>query len=782
MSLNNLVQYNSCLNNKNRILDLIMSSTSIIHIAESSDPLSIVDPLHPPIEFCVQIDHEKMLKTHDEARFRFHKADYEKINIDLNKIAWEKELAYCSGVDEMVTRFYKILKIIIAKHVPKSKPRSNKYPVWFSAALVKVINEKLKYRIKYRKYRNPRDSLTFELLRERCTKLLNVCYKLYLKRLESSLASNPKLIWSFIKHKKGRNSSYPAQMSLGNEVATSGSDICELFASQFSSVYSTDKLPIPDQSYLAPGNNYLTTILVTKDQVFRVLKRLDPTKGAGSDGIPSIFAKKCAGALALPLCIIINKSLSSGIFPLAWKRALVIPLFKSGDTTVVKNYRPISILPTFAKTFESLLCPIISSHFQHLITPEQHGFIKARSTLTNLVSFVEDLAAGVDRGRSYDAIYTDFSKAFDRVSHEMLLHKLSSIGIAGMFLKWCKSYLSDRQSIVVAGGHKSKEFRAISGVPQGSHLGPIFFNIFINDVGKCINNSKFLMFADDLKIYRIVNSSEDAALLQSDLCNLVLWCRANGMSLNPSKCHVVRFSRKKNVPYRVYHINQEPLNEVSHTRDLGVILDSKLRFNLHIDNVATKAFKMLGFILRICKDFKNPITKITIFSCLVRSILEYCSTVWNPHYSVYIKRLESVQKRFLWHLTYSCNLGHRLSNYKDRLLHFNIKSLRHRRELLDIMFLYKLINGNLDTPDLLSRINIYVPKQLQRLKKPPFTIDTSKTNLGYYAPINRSLRSYNLIHNANTNDPEPHTNKGYLDIFSNSQCKFKQNVSQVIGE
>lgn len=288
--------------------------------------------------------------------------------------------------------------MIIAKHVPKTKPRSNKYPVWFSAALVKIINEKLKYRIKYRKYGNPRDSLTFELLRVRCTKLLNVCYKLYLKRLESSLVSNPKLIWSFIKHKKGRNSSYPAQMSLGNKVATSGSDICELFASQFSAVYSTHKLSIPDQSCIAPVSNYLTTISVTRDQVFRVLKRLDPTKGAGSDGIPSIFAKKCAGALALPLCIIINKSLSSGIFPTAWKSALVIPLFKSGDSTDVKNYRPISILPTFAKTFESLLCPIISSHFQQLIMPEQHGFTKARSTSTNLVSFVEELAKGVDRG------------------------------------------------------------------------------------------------------------------------------------------------------------------------------------------------------------------------------------------------------------------------------------------------------------------------------------------------------------------------------------------------
>ncbi|CAF4930014.1 unnamed protein product [Pieris macdunnoughi] len=620
-----------------------MSSMVISHVSESKDPLSSVDPLHPPIEFCIDIVHKEKLNSHEEARFRFHKADYEKITSDLNNIPWHSDLSYCASVDDMVAQFYKILRVIISKHVPKSKPRSSKYPIWFSAALVKVLV--------------PMEYLLF-------------------------------------------------------------------------------------------------------------------------------FAIKCASELALPLSIIINSSLNSGIFPTVWKSALVIPLFKSGDTSAVLNYRPISILPTFAKVFESILCPIISSHFKHFIAPEQHGFAKSRSTSTNLVSFVEDLAEGVDRGQSYDAIYTDFSRAFDRVSHVMLIHKLSSIGIDGIFLNWCRSYLSNRQSVVVVGGYKSKEFTAISGVRQGSHLGPLFFNIFINDIGSCVQGSKFLMFADDLKLYRTVNSPEEAMSLQNDLDNLIMWCSLNGMNLNPEKCHVVRFSRKKRSPTRVYHINQAFLKDVSHTRDLGVILDGKLRFNLHVDDITNRAFRMLGFVLRNCKEFRNPSTNVTIYTCLVRSILEYCSPVWNPHYGIYIKRLENVQKRFLWHLSYGCNMARKLPSYNDRLLHFHLKSLRHRRELLDIMFLYKLINGILDTPDILSRVNISVPKKLQRFAKPPFRIKFAKSNLGQNAPLNRSLRSYNLIHSVEIDGGIGSQWGGrefpQIDLFSNSPSIFKKLAAQLI--
>lgn len=788
MSFNNLSQYNACFNNMDRLLDLVLSTIKVSHINVCTDPLSVIDPLHPPIEFCIPLDHHKLLQANCERKFHFYKADYTNILSDLKSIDWPNEFSNCTDVDDMVTHFYRVLKAIIIKHVPMSKPRNNKkYPAWFSMALIKVINEKFKYRNKYRKYSNPRDLLAYELLRSRCTKLHSLNYKVYIHRLELSLKSNPKLLWSFIKHKRGSGSTYPAQISNESNIASSGSDICDMFASHFSSVYNTDVISIPAQSHSSTPH-CLANISFSKAQVYRVLKRLNPSKGAGADGIPSIFAVRCASALALPLALIFNESLSTGIFPSAWKDALVIPLHKGGDTGSVKNYRPISLITVFAKVFESLLCPILFWHLKQVIAPEQHGFMKSRSTVTNMISFIGDLAEGIDRGHSFDVVYTDFSKAFDKVSHNMLLMKLSSVGIAGPFLSWCRSYLTNRQSVVVVGGYHSKPFTSVSGVPQGSHLGPLLFISFINDIGKCFTHSKFYMFADDLKFFRTVNSAEEALLLGEDLKRLLLWCISNGMTLNAEKCHVMRFTRKKAKIPRTYSIDGVPLNEVDHIRDLGIFLDSKLRFNLHIDHIAKKANKMLGFVLRNCREFRNPNTKILIYCALVRSCLEHGSIVWNPHYEIYKNRLESVQKRFLYHLSYNSNLAKTLPSYEDRLQHFHMKSLFHRRKLLDIMFLYKLINGYIDASYILSQIHMSVPRKLPRSAKMlrPFATTLAHSNLGHFAPLNRLLRSYNDIYkiitaNETRRDLNECRNQPSFDIFSNSLLLFKKLINDSLS-
>lgn len=792
MSLNNLTQFNANVNNKNKILDLVLSTLTITNVSTHPDPISVIDPLHPPLQFDVELQSPEWLSVKPDTKFHFYKADYEAIMRELNNISWTEKLLECTTVDEMVTVFYKIIRSSIEKHVPKFRTRINngKYPIWFSGALIKLLKEKLKYRKKYRQYKNPRDLLTFELLRERSNKLQQSNYIRYLELLESSLCSNPKLLWSFIKRKRGGNSTYPAQMASDSNVATNGSEICDLFATQYASVYNQGTIKTLNDPSESVSSIYLTSITFSKDQILKVLKRLNVNKGAGADGIPAVFVVRCANALATPLTIIINKSLSSGIFPMAWKEALVVPLFKSGDTTLVKNYRPISIITVFAKVFETLLCPILSWQFKQFILPEQHGFVKARSTATNLLSFVEDLTVEVDRGKTVDVIYTDFTKAFDTVNHFLLLQKLSSLGIAGDILKWCRSYLSNRKSVVVVGGHKSKPFIAQSGVPQGSHLGPLLFTFFINDISKCFSNSKFYMFADDLKFFRVVNSQQDQLLLQTDLNKLVSWCTLNDMNLNIDKCKIVRFTRKKELTAVSYSVDDVPLGEVDHIRDLGIIIDNKLRFNIHIDQIAKQGFKTLGFVMRNCKEFKKPSTTLAIYNSLVRSSLEYCSVVWNPHYDIYIKRLESVQKRFLWQLSFKCNLAKILPSYEDRLRHFHLKTLYSRRKLLDNMFLYKLINGHIDAPNLLCKTNINVPSRLPRLNKySPFVQKIARTNLGQFSPLNRIFKTYNVAHNLKAFDDtrdcdERDIRKSKkvmeIDIFSNPPHKFKNNIGQTL--
>lgn len=450
-----------------------------------------------------------------------------------------------------------------------------------------------------------------------------------------------------------------------------------------------------------------------------------------------------------------------------------MPLYKVGDKNFVNNYRPISILPVFAKVFEQLLYPILSWHFKLIIDPNQHGFMRARSTTTNLVSFVDNISKELDTCFSVDAIYTDFSKAFDRVNHQLLLDKLSAYGVAEPLLSWFGSYLSKRKSLVVASGHSSDPFPVHSGVPQGSHLGPLLFNVFINDIGECFHNSKYCLFADDLKIFKAVKSSTDSILLQHDLDRLILWCQRNNMDLNVAKCFFIHFSRKNSNPHTQYKLHNDVLEEVTYIRDLGVTLDYKLRLNMHIDNICNKAFKSLGFVLRNCKDFRCPKTKIVLYNSLVRSHLEYCSVVWNPFYEVYKKRIESVQKRFLWHLTYSCNLAKTIRSYPERLFYFEMSSLSDRRRILDVLFLYKLANSLLDAPYLLSTLNFSVPSRYPRAAR---VIDIIKetqinSNLGKNAPLNRIIRYFNTTSKHNM----------HVDLFTESIFEFRKAIMKNVG-
>lgn len=218
------------------------------------------------------------------------------------------------------------------------------------------------------------------------------------------------------------------------------------------------------------------------------------------------------------------------------------------------------------------------------------------------------------------------------------------------------------------------------------------------------------MFADDLKVYRVVNSREDIAALQNDLDLICVWCLKNKMILNPTKCQHIKFTRKRTPLTASYHINSALVKEVTSTRDLGVIVDQKLNFREHIDHIVKKGGRLAGFVLRQTKSFKKPEIPIILFNCYVRSLLEYCSPIWNPFYAVHDKRIEAIQKKFFYHLSYANNKCHSLQSYDSRLEHYKATPLSLRRKIADIVFLYKLIHSKIDSPDSLKKINFTIPR------------------------------------------------------------------------
>lgn len=349
IALNALEQYIHILNCKGKILDLVLCTIDVTDLDIYANPLTIVDELHPPLHFEVHCVRPITLSPMNDVRLNFFKADYDKIIAKLQKVSWDEVLPINLSVDLMSNKFQSILLSVIEEYVPKSRPPNHKFPPWFSPGIIRLLKEKHKYRMKVRKFNsNPRDVLTFQLLKSRCHQLQKSAYREYINRLEQTLTSNPKLLWSFIKRKRNGKSTYPAEIKLGADTASGGREICNLFASHFASVYSqnTHRAALSDLSVNGANNGFLGSISFTRDQVLRVLKRLDLNKGAGDDGIPSIFVVRCADVLAYPLSLIFNKSLSSGIFPSIWKTSLVLPLHKAGHTDRADNYRPISILPT----------------------------------------------------------------------------------------------------------------------------------------------------------------------------------------------------------------------------------------------------------------------------------------------------------------------------------------------------------------------------------------------------------------------------------------------------
>ena len=222
-----------------------------------------------------------------------------------------------------------------------------------------------------------------------------------------------------------------------------------------------------------------------------------------------------------------------------------------------------------------------------------------KSTSTNLIIFKNFITEAFERGNQVDVVHTDFSKAFDRLDHVLLVEKLSTLGIRDPLLSWLRNYLSDRTQFVSIYDIYSTLIKASSGVPQGSHLGPLLFILFINDLPLYVAHSKLLLFADDAKLYCEVASVRDAIDLQADLSSLNQWCMDNKMDLNADKCYTISFSRKQSTVHYPYSIHHKVLAREDQVKDLGVIFDTKLSFNQHVSVAVKKALRVWDFTLHI---------------------------------------------------------------------------------------------------------------------------------------------------------------------------------------
>ena len=280
----------------------------------------------------------------------------------------------------------------------------------------------------------------------------------------------------------------------------------------------------------------------------------------------------------------------------------------------------------------------------------------------------------------------DLSKAFDSVPHERLLLKLNRYGIDGQLHLWFRNFLTKRKQRVLIRGTFSEWSPVISGVPQGSILGPIMFLIYVNDIPNIITSTAKL-FADDTKIYRQINNVQDSIALQLDLTTLDLWADRWQVTFNPTKCEIMRISHNRDKSSKRYQISGTVLRNVSHYKDLGVIMASDLKWSKHVEHIVHKANKVLGLLKRTVGG-KNKDIFSNLYKTLVRPILEYACPVWSPHLAKDIHEIEKVQRRAS---RIALNQRRQEMAYEERCKLLKWNSLVRRREFLSLVECYKIV-------------------------------------------------------------------------------------------
>lgn len=753
-----LRQFNTVKNSNDRLLDLILCNRDC-KVERAADVLTSEDLHHPALVTFYNIQNNQTrnkIKHNSDFKFNFKKANFPLLYQTLFEADWEF-LTHFNEVDAACDSFYRKLNTILTTCVPKKVIYKNTYPPWFTHDLINNI--KLKHKA-WQKYKNIGDDVSyneFKRIRQKVKAATDVAHKNYHRRVEDNIRRDPSAFWRFVNYKRTL-SDLPNNMEYKNEVISDPQIISNSFADFFQKSYSIPEATISSYNNIE-DNSYLNIHHFTDDQIAVALKKLKPKLTSGPDNIPSFVVRDCL-VFAKPLGIIYNLCLQTSTFPSLWKLSKIIPVFKKGRKSDITNYRPIVLINNFAKVFEMLLYEHIFSHIKHQITDFQHGFYRGRSTTTNLFCITEYLSSCIDGGLQTDIIYTDFSKAFDKLDHIILLEKLQSFGFSMNLIKFFTSYLHNRTQYVSYCGHSSVEVLSTSGVPQGSNLGPLLFNIFINDIVANLTVN-CLLYADDLKLFSRILSLDDCVILQQNLDSIHNWCIKNKLLLNITKCNVLSITRKQEPITYNYSINGDILSRPETFCDLGVIFDNKLSFTTHIDNIVAKSYKTLGFVIRNSTLFNNSETLKLLYMAFVRPNLEYASIIWCPCYNVHIDNLERTQRRFLKHASYKIDGVYPAIGYpqSELLSRYSLYSLEDRRKSSYLVFLYRLIHNATDCAQILSMLNFYVHRTASRQLE-LFFLPTPRTNVRKYSPLYNMCNIYN-------------DRQGDVDIFSCSLASLK---------
>ena len=664
------------------VLDLVLcSERSLVNSITSETPFSNSD--HVSI-LCHLCPYQKLSRNY-LAKPCFDKADFQLINAFLTTLEWDVIYANCVSAVDYWLAFKDIMNTVTYNFVPFSTPKNSRHSPWFNTKLkrLRVIKQRKWHRyirnkniVTHTEYKCSANKFRTEFINAKCE---------YEKKLFST-RNNSGSFYGYVKSQTKRKCSIPSLKKQDGSLATSDLDKAIEFSNYFSTVFTEDNNVTPIFNY--DSNSRLEQFTCDVRTMIKVVLKLKSNSSPGPDGFTAGFVKKILAHVATPLCQIYKQSLTDGIVPDEWKSAHIIPIFKKGDQQKTSQYRPVSLTSIFSKILERIIRPQLLDfmYLNNLVPKDQHGFVPKRSTVTNLLECMNLWTLNFDKKLSTDVIYLDYSKCFDSVCHSKFLYKISKYGISGAAFKWIQSFLLDRYQYVKINNTLSPSVRVISGVPQGTVLGPIFYLLFTADLPNVVSHSNISMYADDTKIFRPIQNNSDCVLLQKDLNSIFLWAKKWQMKLNPEKTKHLRIG--SDMTTYVYTLENKEIENVKFINDVGVTIQSDLKFSIHCTNIARKAFYTIRTIFDVFKKHDLDFY-VRLYNCYVRPILEHTSQVWFPNLCYNVDKVERVQRFFTRRILYGMS-------YEDRLLRCNLEKLELRRIRSDQILFFKMVRKETD--------------------------------------------------------------------------------------
>ena len=569
-------------------------------------------------------------------------------------------------VDDMAWFTSAIISDLIESHAPmRSKIIKHQSVPYMNGTLRKAIYTRNMARNDFKKYGG---KYFWEQNRKHRNNVVAIRKKSISNYFSTNCANHDKKFWStislFISDKNSRTGGN-IFLQDGDKIVANSHCVSEIFNNYFSEVaseiginesftgandairvYSNHPSIVKIEKNL-PVRKDFDFARVNEEAVMKCLKNINPRKSTGYDNIPGKLVRVAHKELAAPIAKIINVSMTNNVFPDTLKCAEVSPVYKKNDVLNRENYRPVSVLTCISKVFENVLNDQLYDHIECMFDKLLSAFRKGYSCHSLLIKLVDDWKVALDQRKTIGAIFMDLSKAFDCLSHGLLVAKLHAYGLSISSCELMASYLQNRKQRVKIKHFRSSWVTLKKGVPQGSILGPLLFNVFINDMFYFIERSTLYNYADDNSL-SVWKDTLEAVItdLTLDSKIAIQWCNDNGMEANPKKFQFMVLSPGQTKEVTINLGNNICLNSVPNVKVLGVLIDDRLQFNEQIRSSCNKAARQLNALARISKhlDFKS---RKLIYHSFIESNFTYCPIVWHFCGRENNNKLEKLQERSL---------------------------------------------------------------------------------------------------------------------------------------